>query len=31
MGDPTRKYAYGLMESVEDGRRCFVHGGGAPA
>ncbi|HEY5944690.1 MAG TPA: serine hydrolase domain-containing protein [Kofleriaceae bacterium] len=30
MGGPTTKYAYGFMESIEDGRRCFGHGGGAP-
>ena len=27
---PTVKYAYGFMDSVVDGRRCFGHGGGAP-
>ena len=30
MGGATMKYAYGFMESIEDGRRCFGHGGGAP-
>jgi len=30
MGPPGVKYAYGFMETVEDGRRCFGHGGGAP-
>jgi CubicO group peptidase (beta-lactamase class C family) len=27
---PSMKYAYGFMESVQDRRRCFGHGGGAP-
>lgn len=27
---PAMKYAYGFMESLQDGRRCFGHGGGAP-
>lgn len=30
MGGPGVKYAYGFMESAEEGRRCFGHGGGAP-
>ena len=30
LGGPSMKYAYGFMETVEDGRRCFGHGGGAP-
>jgi CubicO group peptidase (beta-lactamase class C family) len=30
MGGGGMKYAFGFMESVEDGRRCFGHGGGAP-
>ena len=27
---PNMKYAYGFMESIDDGQRCFGHGGGAP-
>jgi hypothetical protein len=27
---PNTKYAYGFMETIEDGRRCVGHGGGAP-
>jgi D-alanyl-D-alanine carboxypeptidase len=27
---PNTKYAYGFMETIEDGHRCFGHGGGAP-
>jgi CubicO group peptidase (beta-lactamase class C family) len=27
---PGVKYGYGFMESVQDGRRCVGHGGGAP-
>jgi D-alanyl-D-alanine carboxypeptidase len=27
---PNVKYAYGFVESVQDGRRCFGHGGGFP-
>lgn len=30
MGRPNMKYAYGFMERIEEGRRCFGHGGGAP-
>ena len=30
MGGPNVKYAYGFIERIEDGRRCFGHGGGAP-
>ena len=27
---PNTKYAYGFMETIDDGQRCFGHGGGAP-
>jgi CubicO group peptidase (beta-lactamase class C family) len=27
---PNMKYAYGFMDSIQDGRRCVGHGGGAP-
>ena len=27
---PNAKYGFGFMESIQDGRRCFGHGGGAP-
>ncbi len=30
MGAGTMKYAYGFIESLQGGRRCFGHGGGAP-
>jgi len=30
MGASFVKYAYGFMETIEDGRRCVGHGGGAP-
>jgi CubicO group peptidase (beta-lactamase class C family) len=30
MGRSGMKYAYGFMETVEYGRRCFGHNGGAP-
>ena len=30
VGEPDSRYAYGFAESVEDGIRCFGHGGGAP-
>ncbi len=28
--NPSTKYAYGFMETIDDGLRCFGHGGGAP-
>lgn len=27
---PNMKYAYGFMETIDNGQRCFGHGGGAP-